>query len=68
MSMLEFNADGTPTFELKGKNIMFGETDGSSYPNGGGAYAHVPFSARLPAGLTLVPYQLNLSCFVPDTT
>jgi len=35
MSMLEFNDDGTPTFELKGKNILFGETDGSSYPNGG---------------------------------
>ena len=35
LSTLEFNDDGTPTFELKGKHILFGETDGSSYPNGG---------------------------------
>lgn len=40
MSMLEFNADGTPTFELKGKDILFGETDGSSYPNGGMRATH----------------------------
>lgn len=40
MSMLEYNADGTPTFELKGKHILFGETDGSSYPNGGMRATH----------------------------
>merc|ERR1719253_2438460 len=40
MSMLEFNDDGTPTFELKGKHILFGETDGSSYPNGGMRATH----------------------------
>mmetsp|Transcript_40131 Transcript_40131/g.99328 ORF Transcript_40131/g.99328 Transcript_40131/m.99328 type:complete len:722 (+) Transcript_40131:67-2232(+) len=40
LSMVEFNADGTPTFELKGKNILFGETDGSSYPNGGMRATH----------------------------
>ena len=40
MSMLEYNADGTPTFELKGKHVLFGETDGSSYPNGGMRATH----------------------------
>ena len=40
MSMLEYNSDGTPTFELKGKHILFGETDGSSYPNGGMRATH----------------------------
>ena len=40
MSMLEFNRDGTTTFELKGKHILFGETDGSSYPNGGMRATH----------------------------
>ena len=40
MSFLEFNDDGTPTFELKGKHILFGETDGSSYPNGGMRATH----------------------------
>ena len=40
MSMLEFNRDGSTTFELKGKNILFGETDGSSYPNGGMRATH----------------------------
>ena len=40
LSTLEFNDDGTPTFELKGKHILFGETDGSSYPNGGMRATH----------------------------
>ena len=40
MSMLEFNRDGTTTYELKGKHILFGETDGSSYPNGGMRATH----------------------------
>ena len=40
MSMLEFERDGTTTFELKGKHILFGETDGSSYPNGGMRATH----------------------------
>lgn len=33
--MFEFAKDGTPTWDFKGKNILKGETDGSSYPNGG---------------------------------
>ena len=40
LSTLEYNSDGTPTFELKGKHILFGETDGSSYPNGGMRATH----------------------------
>jgi len=31
----EFNRDGVPVWDFKGKNILKGETDGSSYPNGG---------------------------------
>lgn len=33
--MLEFNSAGIPVWDFKGKNILKGETDGSSYPNGG---------------------------------
>lgn len=33
--MFEFNKLGQPVWEFKGKNILQGETDGSSYPNGG---------------------------------
>ena len=31
----EFDKDGVPQWDFKGKNILKGETDGSSYPNGG---------------------------------
>jgi glutamine synthetase len=31
----EFDRSGTPVWDFKGKNILKGETDGSSYPNGG---------------------------------
>ena len=34
-TMLEFKKDGSPAWDFKGKNILQGETDGSSYPNGG---------------------------------
>jgi glutamine synthetase len=30
-----FGADGKPEFEFKGKTLLKGETDGSSFPNGG---------------------------------
>jgi len=33
--MMEFDRDGKPVWEFKGKNLLKGETDGSSYPNGG---------------------------------
>ena len=33
--MFEFNKEGLPVWDFKGKNILKGETDGSSYPNGG---------------------------------
>ena len=34
-SMIEFNKDGSPQWDFKGKNLLQGETDGSSYLNGG---------------------------------
>ena len=34
-SMFEFDQQGTPVWNFKGKNLLKGETDGSSYPNGG---------------------------------
>jgi len=34
-SMFEFKSDGTPSWDFKGKDLLKGETDGSSYPNGG---------------------------------
>jgi len=34
-TMMEFLSDGTPAWDFKGKNLLFGETDGSSYMNGG---------------------------------
>jgi glutamine synthetase len=33
--MLKFAADNTVTMDFKGKTLIKGETDGSSYPNGG---------------------------------
>lgn len=33
--MVEFLKDGTPAWDFKGKNLLYGETDGSSYANGG---------------------------------
>jgi glutamine synthetase len=33
--MVEFNKDGTPAWDFDGKALMNGETDGSSYVNGG---------------------------------
>ena len=33
--MFEFDKAGKPVWEFKGKQILQGETDGSSYPNGG---------------------------------
>jgi glutamine synthetase len=33
--MAKFNKDGSPAFEFEGKELLNGETDGSSYNNGG---------------------------------
>eukprot|EP00669_Euglena_mutabilis_P008130 TRINITY_DN3255_c0_g2_i1.p1 TRINITY_DN3255_c0_g2~~TRINITY_DN3255_c0_g2_i1.p1 ORF type:complete len:590 (-),score=219.86 TRINITY_DN3255_c0_g2_i1:560-2329(-) len=33
--MFTFSKDGTPNWELDGKTLLKGETDGSSFPNGG---------------------------------
>eukprot|EP00667_Euglena_gracilis_P018123 EG_transcript_19219 len=33
--MVNFGPDGTPIWELEGKTLLKGETDGSSFPNGG---------------------------------
>ena len=35
IQMIEFTADGTPVYSFKGKDLLRGETDGSSFPNGG---------------------------------
>ena len=46
-SMMEFLSDGTPAWDFKGKNLLFGETDGSSYMNGGIKimfYSCIPFN------------------------
>jgi len=40
LSMLEFDKEGKPFYELKGKTILKGETDGSSFPNGGMRATH----------------------------
>lgn len=35
ISMIEFDREGRPVWDFKGKNLLRGETDGSSFPNGG---------------------------------
>lgn len=35
LRMIEFDRNGKPAWDFKGKHLLFGETDGSSYPNGG---------------------------------
>jgi len=34
-AFFKFDKDGKPVWDLKGKDLLSGETDGSSYPNGG---------------------------------
>jgi len=71
ISMLNFDAQGTPAYTLSGKQLLAGETDGSSYPNGGlrathsaGAYLKIdPCSPIFLRGDTVfIP-----SCFVAYT-
>lgn len=35
VAMIEFNAAGEPVWDFSGKKLLKGETDGSSFPNGG---------------------------------
>ena len=35
VSMVNFDQDGCPKWEFRGKDLLQGETDGSSYMNGG---------------------------------
>jgi glutamine synthetase len=39
-TMFEFDKDGKPFFKLEGEMLLQGETDGSSYPNGGMRATH----------------------------
>ncbi|KAJ1384437.1 glutamine synthetase type III N terminal-domain-containing protein, partial [Ochromonadaceae sp. CCMP2298] len=68
LTMFEFNSKGKPVWDFKGKDLLKGETDGSSYPNGGlrathtaGGYLSIdPTSPILLRGDTIfIP-----SCFV----
>jgi glutamine synthetase len=34
-TFIDFDTQGRPIWDFKGKNLLSGETDGSSYPNGG---------------------------------
>jgi len=38
--MIEFDKDGVPQWDFNGKALLKGETDGSSYPNGGLRVTH----------------------------
>ena len=40
ISMLSFDADGNPSWEFDAGDLLTGETDGSSYPNGGMRATH----------------------------
>jgi len=40
LAMFEFDKNMQPLWELKGKHLLQGETDGSSYPNGGMRATH----------------------------
>lgn len=71
ISMLSFDADGKPSYKLTGEQLLSGETDGSSYPNGGlrathsaGAYLKIdPMSPIFLRGDTIfIP-----ACFVAYT-
>ena len=39
-TMFEFDKDGKPFFKFEGEQLLQGETDGSSYPNGGMRATH----------------------------
>jgi len=53
-SMFKFQKDGTPVWDFDGDDLLKGETDGSSYPNGGlrvthsaGAYLSIDTSSPI---------------------
>lgn len=53
-SMFKFQKDGSPVWEFEGDDLLKGETDGSSYPNGGlrathtaGAYLSIDTSSPI---------------------
>jgi len=63
-TMLEFNSAGVPQWSFEGKDLLNGQTDGSSFPNGGLRATH-----RAGAFLTLdpesPPFIMNDTVFLP---
>ena len=62
--MFEFDKNGLPLWDFKGKNILRGETDGSSYPNGGLRATHRA-GAYLAVDPTSPIFLRNDTIFIP---
>lgn len=62
--MLEFDSQGVPVWSFKGRHILKGETDGSSFPNGGLRATHTA-AAYLAIDPTSPVFLRGDTIFVP---
>jgi len=65
-SFFQFNDQGQPVYDLKGKHLLFGETDGSSYPHGGLRATHTA-GGYLTIDPTSPMWLRGDSLFIPAT-
>ena len=63
-SMLSFGADGRPSYEFSADDLLTGETDGSSYPNGGMRATHTA-GGYLAVDPLSPPFVLGDVMFIP---
>ena len=63
-TMIEFNAAGMPEWSFSGKDLLNGQTDGSSFPNGGLRATHTA-GAYLTVDPESPPFIMNDTVFIP---
>lgn len=66
VAMVEFNAAGEPVWDFSGKKLLKGETDGSSFPNGGLRATHTA-GAYLSVDPTSPVFLRGDTIFIPST-
>jgi len=66
VAMVEFNAAGEPVWDFNGKKLLKGETDGSSFPNGGLRATHTA-GAYLGIDPTSPIFLRGDTIFIPAT-
>ena len=66
VAMVEFDREGSPVWDFNGKKLLKGETDGSSFPNGGLRATHTA-GAYLCIDPTSPIYLRGDTIFIPST-